>query len=791
MIVCGTLRFVSGDLSQSPVTESDVVTENQPSTSGTQPAVHEASTDTPADIGVFVGDPSSATDGQKYALLKTRQIPVFPGNNWPHETRSGKKRHLNARHFEIHGSWLCYSHEPAGLFCKVCLFFADRDAVRRRNGSTAPVTFINKGCTRYSRLTGSEGYFDAHCNTNYHKDASLVALDFIYAFEHPAKSIDQQLDKQVHQRVAENRKRLKPIVSTIVFAGRMGLPLRGHRDSGSLTVPETVEDIDAECGNLRALLQFRAVSGDEDLKEHLISCKKNATYLGMQSQNEIIGDIGDQIQQTIVKKIKKARFFTVIADETTDVSRKEQMSLCARFVTDGRINEEFLAFVEVKDLTGSGLAEKILSTIRHLGLDPQDLVGQSYDGASAMSGVHSGVQSRVRELFPRAIWMHCASHCLNLVISSSSNVPAITAADGLINKVANHLRRSAKRSEVFKAAVEAVHPETSHTVLPRLSDTRWVERHDAVLVFAELYDSIAMTLEQISQWNDREAASEAICLLAAISRHEFVISLQCLKHVLILTKPVSIKLQAVDLELVGCLKHIRTVCNLLQTWRDGSGSGSFDNEYKDAEEMVGELRIDALPSASRRRRTTTQPTASDPKTHYLHTVYLPFLDYLLQDFNDRFLQHSEKISGLARLLPSSIHDCSLDPDDICDCLEFYGPLLPSSSGVAAEIELWQQKWVHDENAPSTAVEALEHCDPAFFSNVSVLLTVLATLPVTTCSAERSFSVLRLLKTYLRSRMGEERLTGLAMMYVHSDLKIDLDDIINRFSQKNRRLEFQR
>ena len=225
LIVCGTLRFVSGDLSQSPVTESDVVTENQSSTSGTQPAVHEASTDTPADIGVFVGDPSSATDGQKYALLKTRQIPVFPGNNWPHETRSGKKRHLNARHFEIHGSWLCYSHEPAGLFYKVCLFFADRDAVRRRNGSTAPVTFINKGCTRYSRLTGSEGYFDAHCNTNYHKDASLVAVDFIYAFEHPAKSIDQQLDKQVHQRVAENRKRLKPIVSTIVFAGRMGLPL--------------------------------------------------------------------------------------------------------------------------------------------------------------------------------------------------------------------------------------------------------------------------------------------------------------------------------------------------------------------------------------------------------------------------------------------------------------------------------------------------------------------------------------------------------------------------------------
>lgn len=41
-----------------------------------------------------------------------------------------------------------------------------------------------------------------------------------------------------------------------------------------------------------------------------------------------------------------------MADETEDVSSKEQMSLCVRFVKENRICERFLKFVDVVDLTG-------------------------------------------------------------------------------------------------------------------------------------------------------------------------------------------------------------------------------------------------------------------------------------------------------------------------------------------------------------------------------------------------------------------------------------------------------
>ena len=66
---------------------------------------------------------------------------------------------------------------------------------------------------------------------------------------------------------------------------------------------------------------------------------------------------------------------------------------------------------------------------------------------------------------------------------------------------------------------------------------------------------------------------------------------------------------------------------------------------------------------------------------------------------------------------------------------------------------------------------------------------LATFPVTTCTAERSFLALKYIKNYLRTTMTEDRLTGLALLYAHRDVPIDVDDIIKRFADDNRRLNF--
>ena len=70
---------------------------------------------------------------------------------------------------------------------------------------------------------------------------------------------------------------------------------------------------------------------------------------------------------------------------------------------------------------------------------------------------------------------------------------------------------------------------------------------------------------------------------------------------------------------------------------------------------------------------------------------------------------------------------------------------------------------------------------ASFPNVFTILQILATIPVTSCSCERSISCLRYLKNYLRGTMGEERLNGLAIMHAHRNIPLDLDEIIDLFA----------
>ena len=80
-----------------------------------------------------------------------------------------------------------------------------------------------------------------------------------------------------------------------------------------------------------------------------------------------------------------------------------------------------------------------------------------------------------------------------------------------------------------------------------------------------------------------------------------------------------------------------------------------------------------------------------------------------------------------------------------------------SSTSRAEFELWKQCWHAAAEPPKTALDAYAACNASLYPNLSILLQVLVTLPVT-------FSTLKRLKTYLRSSMRDERLTSLALIH---------------------------
>ena len=75
---------------------------------------------------------------------------------------------------------------------------------------------------------------------------------------------------------------------------------------------------------------------------------------------------------------------------------------------------------------------------------------------------------------------------------------------------------------------------------------------------------------------------------------------------------------------------------------------------------------------------------------------------------------------------------------------------------------------------------------SYFS-LAVLIKILATLPVTTATNERSFSALKYLKTYLQNTTKELRLNSLALLYVYRDISLGLEQVNAEFSRKTGKL----
>ncbi|XP_008182427.1 zinc finger MYM-type protein 1-like [Acyrthosiphon pisum] len=98
------------------------------------------------------------------------------------------------------------------------------------------------------------------------------------------------------------------------------------------------------------------------------------------------------------------------------------------------LHEDFLQFFEIESLTGDALPNSILNGLNRCGLYCNYLYGQGYDGASNMAGQFKGVQTLVRSKYPKALYVHCAAHSLNLAVSTASGIKPIRNCLGLIEK---------------------------------------------------------------------------------------------------------------------------------------------------------------------------------------------------------------------------------------------------------------------------------------------------------------------------------------------------------------------
>lgn len=151
-------------------------------------------------------------------------------------------------------------------------------------------------------------------------------------------------------------------------------------------------------------------------------------------------------------EIRKAKYFSILADEVADVSNTEQLSLALRFVDESNeMREKFVDFLPcMYGTSGQVLTDMILDRRREYKLDPAFICGQGYDGAGNMSGKFWGCAALISQSCPGVVYVHCYSHVLNLCIAKACDLQVVRNVIGTLNQVCLFFYTSPKRQALLE-----------------------------------------------------------------------------------------------------------------------------------------------------------------------------------------------------------------------------------------------------------------------------------------------------------------------------------------------------
>ncbi|XP_024035523.1 uncharacterized protein LOC127899279 [Citrus sinensis] len=185
-----------------------------------------------------------------------------------------------------------------------------------------------------------------------------------------------------------------------------GLAFRGHDES----------DGSSNRGNFLELLHFLA-DHNEDI--NVVTLKNTPLNLQMTSpkiQKDIVSCVATETTNAIIREMDGA-LFSVLIDESRDISTKEQMAVVLRYVgKNGYVVERFVGIEHVSSTTAASLKESLDNMFSRFGLSLSMLRGQGYDGASNMQGEFNGLKMLILEENESTYYVHCFTHQLQLAL---------------------------------------------------------------------------------------------------------------------------------------------------------------------------------------------------------------------------------------------------------------------------------------------------------------------------------------------------------------------------------------
>ncbi|XP_021367068.1 zinc finger MYM-type protein 1-like [Mizuhopecten yessoensis] len=413
---------------------------------------------------------------------------------------------------------------------------------------------------------------------------------------------------------------------------------------------------------------------------------------------------------------------------------------------------------------------------------------QGYDGASNMSGRHNGVQVLMKQHASDATYIHCKAHCLNLAVVHSCKEPCVRTMMATVQEIGFAFHYSAKRMEAFMdellGNLEVQVNQERKTKLVKLFETRCTARADALTTFKNALPVVVNTLEFLRGQNNDKAGVH----LNSMLRYAFLIGLYvCDKQILKIVVHLSIFLQSVSCDMWSAMEECRVVVATLRAERNNDIvlAGIYDETNR-----ISRLH-DIEPSIPRRvgrQQNRNNVPAANPSEYWRRSLYHIFIDHIIMGIEDRLLGAESRFRTF-QLLPAKTGELD-DPALVAIHQSFQSDVPNDTADFRSEVDRWKTRWRIVEDKPQTLVDTFNRTSPVLYPSIHNILLVLLTMPVSTATAERSFSVLRRIQTYLRSATHQDRLSSLAVLHVHRETHVNIEDVINTFAAyKNRKKVF--
>lgn len=696
-------------------------------------------------------------------------------------SRRGKVRTCPSSIFGKY-TWVTYCMTKGTIACFFC----------KKAKKHGLITFSNNGADTFSSGEFSNWKkcyekLKKHSESKYHQEATEKVLCFDDTKCDIAAAMVSELKKSQETR----RRMLMKQLSTLRCLARQGISLQGKTDIES---------------NLIQFLKVRA----EDVPE-LMDWVKERRYLSHDIINELINIMANEVLRSIVADIhQESKLFSIISDESRDISNKEQLTNVLRWVskTDLSIHEDFLGMYQVEKTDAETITICLKDVLLRCNLKIEDCRWQTYDGAANMSGCLSGVAARIMSENPRALYIHCANHTLDLALKDCVKQSKIIHNTlGLVQELAVFIRASPTRMAQYQYIASSLEENNTHVENPHLlCPTRWTVRTKAISAIVNNYEALHSTFLSIAKEATKASVRDTANGLAAkLKKFDTCFGLRFAQNIFSVCEQVAITLQNPSVTAQTTVTCIESLKYNLKDQR--SNLGHFYNRIVALNKSFSFIEDPVLP---RQTQVPRRLQHGNCEQHYFQSVEDLYrvqcseaIDVCLLAINERFDQQAFSVlSNVETALISAANGLDYDLNDVvtklykddCDFEQLIIELnllkgvinqrLPEVKKVTS-IDTITSLFCTDEEAPQPQINLA-------LPNVVRLLQIYLLAPMSAASAERSFSGQRRVKTYLRSTMTETRYSNLMVLHVNKDRtdKLDLEVIAKHFVQKNdRRIRF--